>query len=146
MDQAWMGSTLFLFTVSGLSYMLHSATREDRKGVLAVATRGRGSYTQAPRLKSIVVCFFYFSSRVTLSQPPSHVFILRRLLSVLLPPFLFHFLNPVPTLGLWCFNPFCIPLCQVPKGSRCLLQLCIPSAYRHLVSIKKCLLCENLTE
>lgn len=60
-----------------------------------------------------------------------------------LPPFFFH--NPAPTLALLCFNPFAVPAARLLKGSRCLLQLCILSAYRHLINIKKCLLCEKLT-
>lgn len=67
MDQAWIGSTLFLFTVSELSYMLYSTAREDRKGILAVAPRGRGSYTQVPRLRSVVVCYLFLS--LSYSEP-----------------------------------------------------------------------------
>lgn len=44
------------------------------------------------------------------------VFILQCVPSVLLPPPLCHFLNPVPSLFLLCFNPFCIPICQARQG------------------------------
>lgn len=146
MDQAWMGSTLSLFTVSELNYMLHSTAREDRKGVLAVAPRGRGSYTQAPRLKSVVICYL-FLSWVTLSQLPNHVSFYFAM-SLICPPSFFSATSLIYSQLLLsgASTHFAFPSARFPKGSRCLLQLCILNAYRHLISIKKCLLCENLTD
>lgn len=42
-------------------YVVHPAAREGGRGVLAVAPRGRESYTQAPGLKSVVVCYLFLS-------------------------------------------------------------------------------------